>query len=182
MVSDCDCAKCCTALLSYFSVGKLEFTLLNHIFDSSVKDISYDEYFSSSKLSNCATKLCKKDFFLVHFNARSLPKNKCKIDELLNDNKKILDVIAISKTKLHANSVSNVHISNYKLFRTDFNTCADGVCLYIKDTINFRLRNDLLLKLKHCKDLWLEVECKGSNLIIAVVYRHPNQDRLSFQD
>ena len=58
--------------------------------------------------------------------------------------KRLLDAIAIPETKLHANSVSNVHISNYKLFRTDSNTCADGVCFYI--TIKFRLRNDLLLK------------------------------------
>ena len=95
--------------------------------------------------------------------------------------KRQLEVIAISEPKLHANNVSNVHISNYKLLRTDSSTCAGGVCLYIKGTIKFRLRNDLLLKLKHCKDLSLEVECKGSNLIVAVVYRHPNQDMLSFQ-
>ena len=40
----------------------------------------------------------------------------------------------------------------------------------------------MLLKLKHCEDLWLELECKGSNLIVAVVYRHPNRDMFSFQD
>ena len=92
--------------------------------------------------------------------------------------KRLLDVIAISETKLHANSVSNVHISNYKLLRTDSNTCAGGVCLYVKDTIKFRLRNDFLLKLKHCEDPWLEVECKGSILIVAVVYS--NKSRHAF--
>ena len=169
-------------LCSSISVGKLEFSVLNHTFDSSIKDISYDKYFSSSKLSNCATQLCKKDFLLlVHFNARGRTKNKCKIDEFLNDMKRLSDVIAILETLLQANSVSNVHISNYKLLRTDFNSCAGGVCLYIKDTIKFRLRNDVLLKLKHCDDLWLELECKGSNLIVAVVHRHLNQDMLSFQ-
>ena len=181
MNSDCVCAKCCATLLPYFSVGKLEFSVLNHTFDSSIKNISYDKYFSSSKLSNCATGLCKKDFFLVHFNARSVPKNKYKSDEFLNDMKRLPDVIAYSETKLHADSVSNVHISKYKLLHTDSNACAGGVCLYIKDIIKFRLRNDLLLKIKHFEDLWLELECKRSNLIVvAVVYRHPNQDMLSF--
>ena len=28
----------------------------------------------------------------------------------------------------------------------------------------------------------LELDCKGSNLIVAVVYRHSNQDMRSFQD
>ena len=182
MNSDCVCAKCCAALLPYFSVEKLEFSVLNHTFDSSIKDISYDKYFSSSKLSKCATQLCKKDFFLVHFNAQNLPKNKRKIDKFLNNMKKLPNVKAISEIKLHANSVSNVHISNHKLLRTDSNACVGGICLYIKDTIKFRLRNDLLLKLKHYEDLWLELECKGLTLTVAVVCRHPNQDMLSFQD
>ena len=60
-----------------------------------------------------------------------------------------------------------VDIFNYKLLRTDSNTCAGGVSFYIKDTIKFRIRKALLLKLKRCEDLWLEVECKGSNLIVA---------------
>ena len=67
--------------------------------------------------------------------------------------KRLPDVIAILETKLHPNSVSNVHISDYKLLHTDSNTFAGGVCLSIKDTIKFRLRNDLLQKLKHCEDL-----------------------------
>ena len=96
--------------------------------------------------------------------------------------KKLPNVITISEIKLHANSVSNVHISNHKLLRTDSNACVGGICLYVKDTIKFRLRNNLLLKLKHYEDLWLELECKGSTLTVAVVYRHPNQDMLSFQD
>ena len=79
------------------SVEKLKFSVLNHTFDSSVKDISFDEYFSLFELSNCATKLSKKDFFLIHFNARSL-KHKSVIDKSLNDKKRQLDVIAVSET------------------------------------------------------------------------------------
>ena len=105
----------------------------------------------SSKLSNCVTQFCKKDFFLVHFNVRSLPKNNCIINEFLNDVTRLPDVTAISDIKLLANSFSNVHISNHKLLRTDSNTCTGGVCLYIKNTIKFRSRNDLLGKLKHCE-------------------------------
>ena len=66
--------------------------------------------------------------------------------------KRLPDVIAISETKLHADSISHVHISNYKLLRTDSNACAGGVCFNRKYTIKFRLRNDLLLKLKHFED------------------------------
>ena len=93
----------------------------------------------------------------------------------------LLDVVAILKTKLLANSVSNVHISNYKLLRTDSTTCASGACFYTKNNIKFRLPNNLLLKLKDYEDLRLKIECKESNLIIAVE-RHLYQEMLSFQD
>ena len=38
------------------------------------------------------------------------------------------------------------------------------------------------LNLQDCEDLWLEVECNTSNLIVAVVYRHPKQDISPFHD
>ena len=38
------------------------------------------------------------------------------------------------------------------------------------------------LNLQDCEDLWLEVECNKSNLIVAVVYRHPKQDISPFHD
>ena len=76
MNSECVCAKYCSALLPYFSVRKTEFSVLNHTFDSSMKDISHDKYFSLSKLCNCAALLCMKDFFLEHYYARSLQKEK----------------------------------------------------------------------------------------------------------
>ena len=135
------CAKCCAALLPYFSVGKLEFSVLNHNFDLSIKDISYDKYFFLSKLSKCTAILCKKDVFLVEFNALSLPKNKCKIDEFLNDVKRLPDVIAISETKLHSNSVLNMHIFDHKLLRIDSNTCAGRVCLLIIPFIPLLIRH-----------------------------------------
>ena len=70
----------------------------------------------------------------------NLPKHKCKTVDFLNDMKRLPKVIGISDTKLHTNSVLNVHISS-------------GICLCFKDTIKFCLRNGLLLNLKYCEDL-----------------------------
>ena len=41
----------------------------------------------------------------------------------------------------------------------------------IKETLKFRLRDDLLLHLQDCKDLWLEIKSKESNFTLAVMYR-----------
>ena len=92
--------------------------------------------------------------------------------------KRIPDVVAISETKLNSNTISNKNNSNYKFLHNDSAACAGGVRLYIKETIKFRLRNDLLLHLQDCEDLWLEIESKESNFILAVIYRHPKQKLL----
>ena len=147
------------------------------------KGIPYEEYFSSFKLFKLFEKLNEKDFFSVHFNTRSLSKNKCKIGDFFINIQRMLEVTAVSETKLNSFSTSNVNIPNYKLLRNDSNrpTSVGGVCLH-KDAIKFRvgLRNDLLLNLQHCEDLWIEVESKFSNFIFAVIYRHPSKKFLYF--
>ena len=178
---DCVCANCCAARLPFFSVGKLEFKALAS-FNSTSDIIRYDEYFSMSKLSNLSLNLSKQDFFILHFNVRSLPKNINKLDEFLNDFQRMPDAIAISETKLNSNNVSKIKIPNYNFLRSDSSTNAGSVGLYTKDTIKFSLRNDLKLNLQDCEDLWLEVERNKSNLIVAVVYRHPKQDISPFHD
>ena len=102
-------------------------------------------------------------------------KNKCKIDDFFINIQRMPEVIAISETKLNSFSTSNVNIPNYKLLRNDSNTCAGGVGLYIKNTIKLRVRDDLLLNLQHCENLWIEIESKFSSFIFVVTYRHPEQ-------
>ena len=95
---------------------------------------------------------------------------------------RILDVVAISETKFNSSSISNINIFNYKFLLNDSATCAGGVGLYIKKTLKFRLRDDLLLHLQDCKDLRLEIESKESNFILAVIYRNPKRELSLFND
>ena len=97
--------------------------------------------------------LNKDDFFTVHFNTRSLSKNKNKIDDFLIDIERMPDAIAISETKLNANSFLNLNFINYKSIRDDSITYAGGVGLYIKDSLRFNLRKDLSLNLQYYEDL-----------------------------
>ena len=121
--------------------------------------------------------------FFQHFNVRSLSKNKEKIEEFFDGITRLPDAIAISERKLNSNSVSNLNIPNYTAcLRKDSSTCAGGVGFYIKGNMQYRIRNDLSLNVQHCEDLWIELETKKENLILAVIYRHSNQLLLPFQD
>ena len=105
---DCEflCTKCSSALMPFFSVGNLEFKMLNHLNDAN--EIKYDEYCSPYKLSKLSSILTKNDFFIQHFNVRRLSKNKEKIEEFFDGITRLPDAIAISETKLNSNSVSNL--------------------------------------------------------------------------
>ena len=167
--------------VSFFSLGGLELKSLLNIDFSCIVNRS-DEYFSPSNLSSLTANLLKNDLFLIHFNVRSLSKNKTKMHELIDLMVTKPNLIAISETKLNPNSVSNVNLSNYKFFRNDSPTNAGGVGLYINDAIKCHLRNDLFLNLDKCEDLWLEIECEDLTFILAVIYRHSNQDLTSFHN
>ena len=104
----------------------------------------------------------------MHFNTKSLSKNKNKIDDFLNDVERMPDAIAISETKLNANSPLNLNFANYEFIRNDSITHAGGVGLYVRDSLRFILRKDLSLNLQHCEDLWLEVESEKSSIISGV--------------
>ena len=65
----------------------------------------------------------------MHFNTRSRSKNKNKIDDFLIDIERMSDAIAISETKLNANSSLNLNFTNYKFIRNDSITLAGGVGL-----------------------------------------------------
>ena len=109
---DCEflCTKCSSALMPFFSVGSLEFKMLNHLNDAN--EIKYDDYCSPCKLSKLSSTLTKNDFFIQHFNVRSLSKNKEKIEEFFDGITRLPDAIAISERKLNSNSVSNLNIPN----------------------------------------------------------------------
>ena len=112
--------------LPFFATSNIEFELLtnNKWADSGSR---YDEYHLPQKLANKSLHASPNDFFLLHFNVRSLSKNKDKIDEFLHDFERLPDLVAISETKLNENSTSNISIPNYCFLRNDSPSNAGGV-------------------------------------------------------
>ena len=185
-ISNCPCNKCTAASFPFFSVGNFEYKMLSScsfLTNSNDSCVRYDDnYFSTTKLSELTSTLKNDDFYVVHFNARSLSKNLNKIEEFLCDMSRFPDVVAISETKLNTNSTSNINISNYSFFRKDSHSCAGGVGPYVKNTMQFQMHDDLSLNLPNCEDLWLQIKCKSSDIVLGVIYRHPNKGILSFQN
>ena len=109
---------------------------------------------------------------LLFLNIASLPKH---IDELrLNMQHQYLDILVLNETRLDETiSNSEISIDKYTLVRNDRTRHGGGVAMYIRNSINFNLRNDL-------HDEALEFLCveiskpKVKPFLISTWYRPPN--------
>ena len=113
-----------------------------------------------------------RGFKIAFLNIASLPKH---IDELrLNMQHQYLDILVLNETRLHETiSNSEISIDKYTLVRNDRTRHGGGVAMYIRNSINFNLRNDL-------HDEALEFLCveiskpKVKQFLISTWYRPPN--------
>ena len=83
-----------------------------------------------------------RGFKIAFLNIASLPKH---IDELRpNMQHQYLDILVLNETRLDETiSNSEISIDKYTLVRNDRARHGGGVAMYIRNSINFNLRNDL---------------------------------------
>ena len=105
-------------------------------------------------------------------NIVSLPKH---VDELrISKLFMYFDLFALNETRLDS-SISDglVNISGYDIIRKDRSRRGGGVCVYLRSSINYKTRNDLVPD--DLEAVCLEI-CKPNsrNFIVASVYRPPD--------
>ena len=58
---------------------------------------------------------------------------------------KNIDLIAFNETRLNSSiGDSIIHLNNYDLIRRDRSKNGGGVCIYLRSSINYNIRNDLI--------------------------------------
>ena len=156
-------------------------------FSGYVKDSA--EYLPVDELSIHFDKsdFCIDDLVLLHVNIRSLTKNIDKITELICLSPHQPDIIAITETKLHEHSSLNlVQILGYRFFNNNSTTSAGGTAIYIKHNILCKARTDINFVNKELyESTWIEIENNNrsiKNILIGVIYRHPQNPIKDFTD
>lgn len=117
--------------------------------------------------------LRKRGLHFLHLNIRSLlPKH----DELcLLAKQSNADIICLSETWLD-NSVfdSEISINGYTVVRRDRNRHGGGVCIYIRNTLSFNIRDDL--EHSDLEALFIDILLpKSKPILCGVIYRPPKQ-------
>ena len=132
---------------------------------------------TSNPFPNCAN---SRGFKMALLNIASLPKHveELRISKLFSN----LDLFALNETRLD-NTISDglVNISGYDVVRKDRSRRGGGVCIYLRTSINYKIRNDLVPE--GIEAVCLEI-CKpnSKSFIVASVYRPPDSTSEFFVD
>ena len=114
---------------------------------------------------------------------------KNKFDELsdyLTSLKYHFSIIGLTETWLSENCTNMYNICNYKLLTANRkNKSGGGVGMYIKEGINFRLREDLSVFHEGVLEtIFIELKNnkKKESIVVGVLYRPPNSKMREFED
>ena len=141
-------------------------------------ETSFNKLFKKAKIDN-------EPFSIIHENIRSIPKNLDKFINYLMNIELQFSIIGLTETWLkdHSRDLYNIDgyspVHNIRKSRT-----GGGVSLYIKDNIDFKIREDLTMSNDLMETLFIEIDKntfgKNKNTIVGVVYRPPDTDIDSF--
>ena len=121
---------------------------------------------------------------IMHNNSRSILKEG-RIDEydiLLDYIKNPFHILAFTETWLRAD---NVYIVNFEGFDSshvirpvddqfDFKEKGGGISIFIKENLQYKIREDLNVTLPYIETLFIELTFNNKIHIIGVIYRVPN--------
>ena len=132
-------------------------------------------YYSSSQINNAIAKARSKAISIISINMRSLQKNLALLEDFLYSLDKRPEILAITETRLNANSVCNVDLLNYELYYTDSPTLAGGSAIYVIKTLKFIPRLDINFDVQLVKLCWVEINPYNGKapILIGSIYRHP---------
>lgn len=138
--------------------------------------------FSSYSINNfSSSNISKYSFNLFHHNARSILAEG-RLDEysvMLNEIDNPFHLLAFTETWLKPDNVDLVHFEGYESFHlirqdNDLKETGGGISVFVKEGINFKIRNDLNVMLPFVELLFVEVNYDNTNYMIVIVYRVPN--------
>jgi len=127
------------------------------------------------------TSLPHKGLLINHLNIRSLLP---KLDEIKHTVfSQNIDILCLNETFLD-NTITDheMGINGYTSLRKDRTRHGGGVAMYIKDTINFKCRDDIPSNFS-LECLWIEISGKDSeSILLCSIYRPPSADHTYYSN
>ena len=119
-------------------------------------------------------------------NIRSIKNKFDELSDYLTSLKYYFSIIGLTESWLTENCTNMYNIHNYKLLTASRkNKSGGGVGMYIKDGINFKLREDLSFFHEGVLEtlfVELKINNKKESIVVGVLYRPPNSKMKEFED
>ena len=105
----------------------------------------------------------------------SLQKNLALLEDFIYSFDKRPEILAITETRLNANSVCNVDLLNCELYHTNSLTSPGGSAIYVIKTLKSIPRLDIKFNMQLVKLCLVEINpCNGkAPILIGSIYKHP---------
>ena len=147
--------------------------------------------FSSYSLDSLKdSNIDKNSLNIMHHNSRSILKQgrKDDYDTLLGTIDNPFQIMAFTETWLRYDNVDSIHFDGYEheyMLRPidggfNMKEKGGGISIFIRDNIDYKLREDLSLMLPHIETLFTELNLNNKKYMIGVVYRVPNTNLRDF--
>ena len=115
---------------------------------------------------------------ILHANIHSIPNKIDEFKKLLNTlkcNDMTIDIILLCETFINDKNKNQCFIENYQIIEEHRSTKKQGgVAIYINNKLKYKERPDLkIFKEGQFEACFVEIECKGKNLVVGEIYRVP---------
>lgn len=113
---------------------------------------------------------------IIHINIHSLADKFDRLKILLTKIKSQIDIILLCETFLNENNSENYNLKGYNfIYKNRSNRTKGGVGMYIKNYINYKLRDDIsIFEEGIFESIFIETTNKNQEAIIGEIYRIPN--------
>ena len=122
---------------------------------------------------------------ILHLNIKSIKKNLKTFKNFLSTLNYNFSIICFSETWLDEtnNENSNYELPGYYSIHQIRNNCkGGGVSIYIKEVLNFKIKDDLSINCKDVESLCIELLFENKrNTLISFLYRPPNGQTEPFE-
>ena len=145
-------------------------------------------FYSSQEFNNLIqTRHSNSDkLSILHLNIRSVRNKFDALKDYLNSLDNKFTIIALTQTWLNNNDYDNFEIPGYKSTKLQRqNKIGGGICIFSRDDLKFKLRNDFVFEddLDDTENLFIEIiNEKSKNIIIGTIYRPPNNRFNKFEN
>ncbi|XP_065650433.1 MATH and LRR domain-containing protein PFE0570w-like [Hydra vulgaris] len=143
-------------------------------------------YYYNSNISTLIGNIDVNALSILHLNIRSIQKNFDKFKEFLFSVKIKFQIICLTETWCRNKEIknnSNFQLNNYKVIHQirGSEKIGGGVCIFIHNSLDFKLRKEMCSITKDFELLTVEVLNDASkNVILHVIYRPPSGNIKAF--